>query len=67
MWKLEINSSNNQEFVVRKSDGKLLGTHHAQQGIVPMKWERKYNTPNFIKNVVNSVWCKQLDIENLHN
>ena len=53
MWKLELVGKNYQ---VKREDGSYVSTFHPQFEIIPITWDKKYNSPEYIKEVVKDFW-----------
>ena len=59
MWKLELVGKNYQ---VKREDGSYVSTFQPQFEIIPITWDKKYNSPEYIKEVVKDFWGENLDI-----
>lgn len=59
MWKLRLVGTNYQ---VEKVDGVWLSTFQTFRGLIPIKWDMKYNTPQKIREGVYNTWGMDLDI-----
>ncbi len=56
MWEIIENSEN---YTVMTDKGVLLATFDSNNELVPMKWDRKYNTKEQIASTIKKIWGKE--------
>ncbi len=56
MWEIIENSEN---YTVMTDKGVLLATFDSNSELVPMKWDRKYNTKEQIASTIKKIWGKE--------